>query len=390
MLLSFLAVCFLGAFDDKREIPAEFIPDGVTRRVGGYRPIRSQLGEDASSVKVAPDGLTNPQYGFIEWDNAKWAYILDEPEEGNAKLYVDSNADGDLTNDPEATWTGRKAGEFTMYDGSAKIDLGQDRIGQINLYRFDPKDPSRAQLKNTLLYYADFGSEYTLQLDDQEFKTFVAGALDSRVSLWLDRNQDGKPSRNYETVSNETPFNFTGTTYVVSVEDGKLYLSKATEELPVLPAPPDLRLGKKALDFNAKTIDGSEIDFPKSFPGKVVMLDFWATWCGPCIGEIPHMKEAYADWHDKGFEILGINFDSANMDEKLAEFLSENELPWPQVYEGKGWETTIGKQHDVSGIPFVLLVDGDTGEILGTSRELRGPGLSEFIGKALERKGQPN
>lgn len=385
-----MAVCFLGAFDDKREIPSEFIPDGVTRRVGGYRPLRSQLGEDASSIAVAPDGLANPQYGFIEWDNAKWAYILDEPDEGEARLYVDSNADGDLTNDPKATWTGRKAGEFTMYDGSAKIDLGQDRIGQINLYRFDPKDPARAQLKDTLLYYADFGSEYTLQLDNQEFKTCVAGSLDSRLSLWLDRNQDGRPSRNYETVSNDTPFNFTGTTYVVSVEDGKLFLSKATEELPVLPAPPDLRLGKKALDFNAKTIDGSEIDFPKSFPGKVVMLDFWATWCGPCIGEIPHMKEAYANWHDKGFEILGVNFDSANMDEKLAAFLSENELPWPQIYEGKGWETTIGKQHDVSGIPFVLLVDGDTGEILGTSRELRGPGLSEFIGKALEQKGQPN
>lgn len=390
MFLSVFAVCFLGMFDDKREIPAEFIPDGVTRRVGGYRPIRSQFLEDGSSVKVAPDGLSQPHYGWIEWDNAKWAYILDEPDEGEAKLYVDSNADGDLTNDPEATWTARKAGEFTMYDGSAKIDLGQNRIGQINLYRFDPKDPARAQLKDTLLYYADFGSEYTLQLDDQEFKTFVAGTLDRRLSLWLDRNKDGRPSRNYETVSNDTPFNYTGTTYVLTVEDGKLFLSKATEELPVLPSPPDLRLGKKALEFNAKTIDGSEIDFPKSFPGKVVMLDFWATWCGPCIGEIPHMKEAYANWHDKGFEILGINFDSANMDEKLAEFLSENELPWPQVYEGKGWETTIGKQHDVSGIPFVLLVDGDTGEILGTSRELRGPSLSEFIGKALEQKGKPD
>jgi thiol-disulfide isomerase/thioredoxin len=149
-------------------------------------------------------------------------------------------------------------------------------------------------------------------------------------------------------------------------------------------------VGKKALEFRAQILDGSEIEFPSSFAGKVVMLDFWATWCGPCIGEIPHMKEAYAEWHDKGFEILGINFDSANFEEKLDAFLKENELPWPQVYEGKGWETKIGKMHDVSGIPFVLLVDGDSGEILGTSRELRGPGLSDFIGKALEKKGGSN
>ena len=155
-----------------------------------------------------------------------------------------------------------------------------------------------------------------------------------------------------------------------------------------MPPPPDLRLGKQSLRFAAKTTEGEELQFPSSYAGKVVMLDFWATWCGPCIGEIPHMKEAYAEWHDKGFEILGINFDSENMEEKLADFLKDKELPWAQIYEGKGWETTIGQMHDVSGIPFVLLVDGDSGEILGTSSELRGPGLTKFIGQAIEKKAE--
>ena len=101
------------------------------------------------------------------------------------------------------------------------------------------------------------------------------------------------------------------------------------------------------------------------------------------------MKTAYADWHEAGFEILGISFDRAGAEEKVTAFLEENELPWSQIYEGKMWDTTLGRQHDVSGIPFVLLVDGDSGEILATARELRGPGLSKFIGEQLEKKKAP-
>jgi hypothetical protein len=98
------------------------------------------------------------------------------------------------------------------------------------------------------------------------------------------------------------------------------------------------------------------------------------------------MKKAYEAHHENGFEILGVSFDQANMEEKVKTFLSDRELTWPQIYEGKFWDTSLGKMHDVSGIPFVLLVDGDTGEILGTSRELRGEGLSDFIAEQLEKK----
>ena len=74
------------------------------------------------------------------------------------------------------------------------------------------------------------------------------------------------------------------------------------------------------------------------------------------------------------------------MTEKLKTFTIEREMPWAHIYEGKGWNTSLGERYDVSGIPFVLLVDGDTGEILATARDLRGPGLSEFIGKRLAMK----
>ncbi len=363
----------------------EFIPSGITMRTGGYRPIRAEMDKESSIVKKAPEKLTAPKYGQIEFEGRTWAFLLDDVEGEEAKLYVDSNGDGDLTNDPEAKWKFSTTGG-AAYTGEATIELEKDKVGKINLYRFDPNDKARAALKNTVLFYADFGYEYTIPLDGQEFKTSVAGVVTDKSSFWLDRDKNGVSSRRFEMAKVGEPFNFTGTTYELSVKNNLLVLNKSEKSLPQLPMPPDLRIGKKALTFEAKTLTGDTVQFPKSYAGKLVMLDFWATWCGPCIGEIPNMKQAYADWHDKGFEILGVSFDQENMEEKLTAFLEKNELPWPQIYEGKYWDTSIGVQHDVSGIPFVLLVDGDSGEILATARQLRGKGLSEFVGKMLEKK----
>ncbi len=377
---------FANPVGDASGIEQKFVPAGITQKIGGYRPIRAEMSEEAKGVSKSPEGLEAPKFGQIELDGKSWAFILDERSEGDAKLYVDTNGDGDLTNDPETEWASRKQGEMTMYSGKAKVQLGPDQIGEIGLYRFDPNDPARAALKNTLMFFVDFGSEFQLKLDDKEFSTFVAGPLSEKASLPMDRNGDGRVSRNYETVQLGTPFNFTGKTYVLDAVDGKLSLKQSDTELPMLPMPPDLRLGKKALEFTATTMDGKELAFPSDYKGKIVMLDFWATWCGPCIAEIPNMKTAYEAHHENGFEILGVSFDQANMEEKVKTFLDERELTWPQIYEGKFWETSLGKMHDVSGIPFVLLVDGDTGEILGTSRELRGEKLSDFIGEQLGKK----
>jgi thiol-disulfide isomerase/thioredoxin len=384
MLAAMATMAICGLLSDGVEM--KFVASGATAKAGGYIPVPAELDAKADSVKKAPEGLAAAKYGSLKFGDKSWSVILDEPEGKPAKLFVDANGDGDLTNDPEVKWNAQTQGGQTTYSGSTQVDLGSRTLVAVNMYRFDPKDPVRARFKNTVFYYPDFGYEITFELDGKKFSTFVAGKPQEKTGLWIDRDGNGKRSYKLETAVVGKPFNFTGTTYLLSLKDGELNLGKAAEAIPMTPPPPNLAIGQPALPFEMTALDGSKVNFPKMYAGKLVMLDFWATWCGPCIGELPNVKKAYADWHDKGFEIVGISFDREGMEEKLKTFTAEKEMPWVQIYEGKMWDTTLGEKYDVSGIPFVLLVDGDTGEILATAKDLRGPGLSEYVGKRLEKK----
>lgn len=379
-------VLALAAGLTSQTVKTEFLEKGATAKTNGYRPIRVELNATADAVKVPPEGLKEPKYGLLKIGDGQWGVILDEPAEGEARLFVDSNHDGDYTNDPKPSWAPQASGNATMHRGEAQVDLANGKRGALGAYRFDPKDPARAQLKNTVLFYTDYGYELTFDLDGREFTSFVSGQPEANTAIWIDRDGNKKTSQKREIAVVGKPFNFTGTTYEFRWDGKVMSLEKAAESLPMSPLPPNTALGAKAIPFNATTMDGTKIDFPKSYAGKIVMLDFWATWCGPCVAEIPNMKKAYEASHDKGFEILGISFDRENMAEKVTGFTKERGMPWAQVYEGKYWDTTLGQMYDVSGIPFVLLVDGDTGEILGTSKELRGPGLADFVAKALAKK----
>jgi thiol-disulfide isomerase/thioredoxin len=363
-------------------ITMTFVPSGAVAKAGGYSPIRCPITANDAGIKMKPAGLANPRYGKIAVGTRSFALILDEPAGKPASLYVDSNGDGDLTND-SATWV---LGQNKMYNGSATVDIGKGTPVGIKLYRFDPADPSRAALKDTVLYYFDFGYEVAMTLDGTTSKSFIVGEPGPQTTLRVDRNGDGKFSYKRETVTVGKPFNFTGTTYVLKSDGGKLALEKSVATVPQTPLPPDLGNGKKALTFTATDLDGKKVNFPGDYKGKIVMLDFWATWCGPCIAELPNVKAAYEKHHASGFEILGISFDQKDMAEKVRSFTAQNGMPWRHVYEGKYWDTELGGLYDVGAIPFVLLVDGDTGEIIAQVSQLRGPGIVNTIEAALAKK----
>lgn len=117
-----------------------------------------------------------------------------------------------------------------------------------------------------------------------------------------------------------------------------------------------LELPGKPMEISGALLDGTPFN-QKALAGKVVLVDFWATWCGPCVAEIPNMLEQYEKYHAKGFEVVGISLDEEK--EKVDAFVAEHKIPWPIIYVGKGWQDPTAQFYGISGIPQLILIGRD-------------------------------
>jgi thiol-disulfide isomerase/thioredoxin len=110
----------------------------------------------------------------------------------------------------------------------------------------------------------------------------------------------------------------------------------------------------KPLELSFVAFDGRKINLA-DLKGKVVLIDFWATWCGPCVAEMPNVKSVYNKYHADGFEILGISLDESKDD--LTRFLKKNEITWPQYFDGKQWNNDISFRFGIDAVPTEWLID---------------------------------
>ncbi len=167
---------------------------------------------------------------------------------------------------------------------------------------------------------------------------------------------------------------FAGTAFVVAMQQQE-EKQKAAEKIRQ-----NLVVGAAFPDFSQKDVNGKPLSIA-SYKGKVLLIDFWATWCGPCRGEIPNVVAAYQKYHGKGFEVIGISLDEDR--QKLLDYTKQMNMSWPEFFDGQGWSNQLAVKYGIQSIPTAYLLDGN-GKIIG--QDLRGDALDTAVAKALAGK----
>lgn len=186
-----------------------------------------------------------------------------------------------------------------------------------------------------------------------------------------------------------------------STPDSKLARKALGELLPVLATSNDqtiqerlplleginrrLNLVGNEMELTGNLLDGTKLDWA-SYKGKVVLVDYWATWCGPCRAEVPNVLENYLKYHDKGFEVVGISLDEKRSDAE--DYVKQTNIPWPSLFhEGNdesGWQNPMAVKYGITGIPTAILIDQE-GKVV--SLQARGPRLGQLLEKLLGKPG---
>ncbi len=189
-------------------------------------------------------------------------------------------------------------------------------------------------------------------------------------------------SKTYQYALGGVTMAFRGTNKEMFKHFTKLYLKKYKTDRPsptiinlerILNSEHNLDQGKVAPDFTLNDTKGNPVNL-SDFRGKVVLLDFWASWCGPCRRENPNVKKLYTKYHDKGFEVLGVS-----LDKKRAAWLKaieKDDLPWTHISDIKGWQCAAAQLYKVRSIPATFLLDPQ-GKII--AKGLRGPALEQAL-----------
>ena len=155
----------------------------------------------------------------------------------------------------------------------------------------------------------------------------------------------------------------------------RLNAQKASDPDPSIPE--GLDVGQKFPDFAVMDLAG-KAQSVAAHRGHLTMIDFWATWCPPCRGEMPNVIATYNRYHAQGFDIIGVSLDSDRA--SVLNFTADQGMPWPQFFDGQAWNNALAVKYDVKSIPMDYLLDTH-GVIIG--KELRGDDLPAAVAKAL-------
>lgn len=399
-------------------IQAHLLPhtEGARAHINSWLPWSVPvLQEKPASVTKVPTDFTAPvfvEFGFgtfdgpQEKDRPKVAAIIDEERR---RCIIDTNRDGDLTNDIPCDWTvlsrerNDHKGYYLAHEIGAQIAISAEKGAPQESVKINFLDRSvREDFKHVDLS-RDYATEGTVQLGGKAYHILLDDAVvcgdfrgwrgkeQTGISLRIDKNGNWRFEHRGEEYDIESPFTVNGVSYKVAqinAEGTELTLEVVASAGPEELSPPDLTAGQQIVHFELHALDGALIRFPEDYAGKVVLLDFWASWCGPCVRGIPFMRDAYERYHGDGFEILSVAIDEPRTQPKLAALREQLSLPWRQANDSGGWKGDIISRFAPEGIPAGYLVDGSTGMIISSYDSVRGDRLQWHLERALHPKGK--
>lgn len=146
------------------------------------------------------------------------------------------------------------------------------------------------------------------------------------------------------------------------------------------------RIGLPAIAFTQNDVNGKPVSL-ESFKGKYVLIDFWASWCGPCRKENPNVVAAYQQFKDKGFTVLGVSLDKPDAHDAWVKAIADDKLDWTQVSDLKYWDNEVAKAYGVRSIPANFLIDPN-GKIV--AKGLRGAALNAKLAQLLNTSNNKN
>ena len=308
-----------------------------------YNPIK-QIKNQVAAVNLLQNKLTNISYTFKQPD----LYILDIP--GSPSLYL-------------AIDEGQKLIEITVEKGKPVSIKGSLDSLKLLAYEEFRKGSNQRLIRPTYAAMTNAGKQQNQEGEVAAVEAYVkASKLHRKELIDFTEREIGTSIALFGT-----SLRWTGDDEVSRLGTLVTAFAKKYPNLPMTAAMKEkvarfkkVAIGAKAANILGQTPDGVDITLYQSL-GKYTLIDFWASWCRPCLLQIPDLKKTYADFHSKGFEIFSYSIDNSESMWKTA--VNKYDMPWKHASDIKGWQSEWATAYNVTFIPFNFLIN-EKGEII--------------------------
>jgi len=353
--------------------------------------------KEGYEIKGIAKGIENGKKDYIESQGEQGPVALDTAVVENEKF----NFDGKLKDGIELAFvrieTINASVPFILENGDITIEYNKDTIqrskigGSINNDKFQAYNDESQVIFKKMMKFQEANQQKMMAAQQTQDTATVKNLMDEYNKFQEEMNEQSKKfiSKNPDAfISGLLLENFLMRNYLTP-EEVKGYYEKLDKNVietksgknikKMLDAMTSVSVGNSAPDFSAPSPDGKMISLKESM-GKVTLIDFWASWCGPCRKENPNVVAMYNELHDKGLNIIGVSLDKEGDSAKWKEAIEKDGLTWNHISNLKFWKEPIAEQYNVKSIPATFLLDA-SGKIV--AKDLRGEELKAKVKELL-------